>query len=105
MDSDCEAWLRVVAQKPARGRGPSIGGRSQSAQLGPCARLVLAIGARHRQPSCRVDFAWRWWHERAAYLGLGSRADENVFFALLHLVERGDLRHAGVDLALWRVRG
>src|SRR5262245_29462968 len=54
---------------------------------------------------CRVDFARRWWHERAAYLGLGSRADENVFSALLHLVERGDLRHAGVDLALWRVRG
>src|SRR5215831_3208178 len=49
MDLDCEAYLRVVAQKPARGRGPSIGGRSQSAQLGPCARLVLAIGARHSQ--------------------------------------------------------
>src|SRR5262249_31763523 len=53
MDLDCEAYLRVVAQKPARGRGPSrgpsIGGRSQSVQLGPCARLVLVIGARHSQ--------------------------------------------------------
>src|SRR5262249_60824443 len=31
--------------------------------------------------------------------------DENVFSARLYLVERGDLRHAGVDLALRRVRG
>src|SRR5262245_51322999 len=54
---------------------------------------------------CRVDFARRWWHERAAHPGLGSRADENVFSALLHLVERGDLRHAAVDLALRRARG
>src|ERR1700674_415767 len=31
-------------------------------------------------------------------------ADEDFPVALLHLVERPDLRHPGLDLALWRAR-
>src|SRR5262249_17007120 len=38
----------VLSRGSPRGRGPSIGGRLQSAQLGPCARIAPASGARHR---------------------------------------------------------
>ena len=55
-----EPFERLVIE--ACGEGASIGGRLQSAQLG----TLLS-----KQPSCRVDFARRQWHERAAHLGLG----------------------------------
>jgi len=72
--------------------------------------MITWLGTRQGQKSAylrssfpNLDFADRCWHERASVV-LRDTIHEVVFSALIHLVERGHVRHAVVDLPLWRVR-
>src|SRR5215510_11185907 len=76
--SRCPAWRMI--------RTPSIGAPTQGAQSARC--VTFPTG----QPA--LDIAAARCHDA-----------RNEFHAsLLHVVERLDLRHAGLDQALWRVR-
>src|SRR5262245_36581379 len=66
----------------------------QHRRLGPCPAIASRRDAR-TSVNATLDIAGAW---------CDDRAHEDISPALLHMVERPDLRNAGLDVALWRTR-
>src|ERR1043166_6700066 len=65
---------------------------------------VRARAKYRRVGSSLLDMVGARWHEAVTF-PIQRVRHENVLPPLLHLVERPDVRHPAVDVALWRAGG